>query len=195
MPLNSKPAPSTFSLRPSVSFAPFKPSTKSLLKGHYLMIIPAAVFSPCALSCVIEVYACRVRELTFASLFEGGHRNSPAVCGLHRRGNWNHFTSKQSPAGPGAPFSPTKLWHIRHHHSTLNLYSRLPKPDCHPCHTCLALSTHSNTHSHTRQQPPLHFSPLSAPQSKWLITNLTSGNLQASAHLWSLRAPLHREPN
>ncbi|KAK2896792.1 hypothetical protein Q8A67_011280 [Cirrhinus molitorella] len=32
-----------------------------------------------------------------------------------------------------------------------------------------------------------------ALRSKWLITNLTPGNLEARAHLRSLRGPLHRE--
>lgn len=58
-----------------------------------------------------------------------------------------------------------------------------------PSHTCLALNTCSN--SYTLMQ----VSPLSAPWSKWLITNLTPGNLEAFAHLRSLHGLLHREPD
>lgn len=39
--------------------------------------------------------------------------------------------------------------------------------------------------------PPV--SPLSALRSDWLITNLTQGDLEARAHLGSLRGLLHRE--
>lgn len=62
-----------------------------------------------------------------------------------------------------------------------------------PGHTCLALNTCSNTYTLMQANPPI--SLLSAPRSKWLITNLTPGNLEACTHLRILHGLLHREPD
>lgn len=60
-------------------------------------------------------------------------------------------------------------------------------------HTCLALNTCSNTYTLMLANHPV--SPLSAPWSKWLITNLTPGTLEACTHLRILRGLMHREPD
>lgn len=59
-----------------------------------------------------------------------------------------------------------------------------------PGHTCLALNTCSNTYTLMQANPPVS---LSALWSEWLITNLTPGDLEACAHLRSLRGLLLRE--
>lgn len=116
----------------------------------------------------------------------------PTVCELHRRVQWNHFTSKQSPAEPEAPFSPTELWP-----GTIAAHSISPLASQNQAvtrgHRCLALNTCPNTYTLMLANPPV--SPLSAPRSKWLITNLTPGTLEACAHLRSLRGLMHREPD
>ncbi len=114
------------------------------------------------------------------------------VCGLHQRVERNHFTSKQSPAEPEVPFSPTELWHTRRHYSALNLFSLASQNQAvTPGHTCLALNTCSYTLTLMQANPPV--SPLSALQSEWLITNLTPGGLESCTHLRSLRGLLLRE--